>query len=101
MGENSAFKGASIGGCTRAAEDRLRRESILIRAVGGGVDRSSVVESGGFKSGRNSLAKSVARYSLPVRGSNSLGAKVAVVGCSVGVRGYASYEVYRGDCTRR
>jgi hypothetical protein len=41
VGEKRAFNGASIGGWINAAEDKLRRESILILAVGGGVDKSS------------------------------------------------------------
>lgn len=41
VGEKRAFNGASMGGWINAAEDKLRRESILIRAVGGGVDKSS------------------------------------------------------------
>ena len=59
-----------MGGWINAAEDKLRRESILILAVGGGVDKSSC--SAGENSGTYpSLAKSVARYSPPCKGSNS------------------------------
>ena len=84
VGEKRAFNGASMGGWMRAAEDKFSRESILIRAVGGGVDKSSVIIVSD-KSGRNSFAKSVARYSLPLSGSKSF----AIV-CSMGVRGYTS-----------
>ena len=65
---------------------------MLIRAVGGGVERSSVTSRGVDKSGRNSFAKSVARYSFPARGSNSLVGSMAevVIVPSIGVRGYTS-----------
>lgn len=90
VGEKSAFNGASMDGWTSAAEDKFRRESILMRAVGGGVDKSSR-DRGFGKSGRGSFAKSVARYSLPLNGSNSFAR------FSTGVRGYMSYGANLGD----
>lgn len=57
----------------QSVDEGLSSESIEIRAVGGGVERSSVevgIPGSAGKSG-GTLAKSVARYSLPVRGSNS------------------------------
>ena len=60
VGEKRAFNGASIGGCTNAADDKLRSESMLIRAVGGGVDNSSLATEVA-NSGTNSFANSVAR----------------------------------------
>ena len=82
VGENRASRGASMAGWIKAAEERLRRESMLIRAVGGGVDNSSCFIGEGKSERKDSFAKSVARYSLPDRGSKSF-ARV----CSTGVRG--------------
>ena len=86
VGENRASRGASMAGWIRAAEDKFKSESMLMRAAGGGVDKSSCF-MGEEKSVKKeaSLAKSVARYSLPFNGSNSL-ARL----CSMGVRGYTS-----------
>ena len=82
VGEKRASRGASMAGWISAAELKFRRESMEIRAVGGGVDRSSCFIGEG-KSGRKfSFAKSVARYSLPLSGSNSFARD-----CSMGVRG--------------
>lgn len=81
VGEKRALRGASIGGWTSAAEDKLRSEVMEIRAVGGGVDKSSV--EGFVKKSFGTLAKSVARYSLPLSGSNSC----FRTDCSTGVRG--------------
>lgn len=95
VGENRASRGASMAGWISAAEERFKRESMLMRAAGGGVDNSSCFMGEEEKSCKKaaSLAKSVARYSLPLNGSNSF-ARL----CSMGVRGYTSYGVNRGDC---
>jgi hypothetical protein len=55
VGEKRALSGASIGGWMSADDDRLRRESMLIRAVGGGVERSIGVERSGRSSGKSAL----------------------------------------------
>ena len=83
-----------MGGWIRAWEDKFNRESMLIRAVGGGVDNSSFKVGADKSTREKSLGKSVAaRYSLPpVNVSKSF-----VRFCSIGVRGYTSYGANRGD----
>ena len=72
----------------------MRRESILILAVGGGVDKSSLRE--GETSGTNSsFAKLVARYSDPCSGSNSF-----ITTGSWGDLWKTSYGANRGDGVR-
>ena len=66
VGEKRALRGASMGGWTSADDDRLRRESMLIRAVGGGVVRSIGVDRSGRSSGNSALI-----YSGAVKGSYS------------------------------
>ena len=82
VGEKSASRGASMAGWINAAELRFKSESMEIRAVGGGVDRSSCFMGLGKSDRKLSFAKSVARYSLPLNGSNSFAKE-----CSMGVRG--------------
>ena len=72
-----------MAGWISVAELKFKSESMEILAVGGGVDRSSCFMGLVGKSDRKfSFAKSVARYSLPLRGSNSFANE-----CSIGVRG--------------
>jgi hypothetical protein len=93
VGEKRALRGASIGGWIRAAEDKFSSESMLMRAVGGGVDRSSL---GTDQSGINVLSdiSVVMKWLAAIAESKSL---VFATEGGTGLRLKVSYGVNRGD----